>query len=73
MVECQGVSCNGVKDDTTGSVVSVQRYLAWNAVVNLNNYLYSLYEALFNAGTLNELLDSKIVTTYFTNPSPSAT
>ena len=73
MVECQGVSCNGVKDHTSGSVESIQRYLAWNVVVNFNNYLYELYEALFNAGTLNGLLDDKIVTTYFTNPSPDAT
>lgn len=72
-LECAGVSCNGVKDDTSGSIVSVQRYLAWNAVANLNNYLYALYEALFNAGTLNGLLDGKIVTTFFTNPSPDAT
>ncbi len=41
-------------------------------MVNFNNYLYQLYEALFNAGTLNGLLDDKIVTTYFTNPSPDA-
>ena len=72
-LECQGVSCSGVKDDTSGSVVSVQRYLAWNAVVNFNNYLYTLYEALFDAGTLNGLLDDKIVTTFFTNPAPDAT
>ncbi|KAL6721375.1 hypothetical protein ACLMJK_000478 [Lecanora helva] len=71
--QCEGVSCNGVKDDTSGSVVSVQRYLAYNAVANFNNYLYTLYDALFDAGTLNGLLDDKIVTTYFTNPSPDAT
>ena len=72
MTECEGVSCNGVKDDTSGSVVAVQRYLAYNAVANFNNYLYTLYDALFNAGTLNGLLDDKIVTTYFTNPAPDA-
>lgn len=71
--ECAGVSCNDVKDATSGSIESVQRYLAWNAVANLNNYLYSLYEALFDAGTLSGLLNGKIVTTFFTNPTPDAT
>ena len=71
--KCESINCQNVKDYTTGSVLTVQRYLAYTAVVNLNNYLNSIYSALLNSGTISSLTAGDIVSTFYTNPTPDAT
>ena len=71
--KCDSINCQNVKDSTTGSILTIQRYLAYTAVVNLNNYLNSITSALLDSGTITGLVASDIVTTFYTNPSPDAT
>ncbi|KAG8525655.1 uncharacterized protein KY384_000415 [Bacidia gigantensis] len=71
--KCDSIGCSDVRDYNTGSEVSIQRFLGYQSVVNLNNYFYSVYDALFNTGTIGSLTSGNIVTTFFTNPTPDAT
>ena len=69
---CDPVGCSSVKDSASGSELSVQRFLAYTAVVNFNNYLNSITTALLDSGTISSLLDANLVTTFFTNKAPDA-
>ncbi|KAI9707542.1 MAG: hypothetical protein M1836_000503 [Candelina mexicana] len=71
--KCDSISCKDVRDSTVGSQESVQRYLAYQAVVNLNNYLRSCYDALYKAGTTQSLKSGEIVTTFFSSSTPEVT
>ena len=71
--QCASINCQNVKDYTIGSVLTIQRYLAYTAVVNLNNYLNSITSALLDSGTISGLLAGNIVSTFYTNPTPDAT
>ena len=71
--KCDSISCSNVKDYNTGTQVSIQRFLGYQAVVNCNNYLNSVYTAVLDSGTVSSLIDGNIVTTFFTNPTPPAT
>ena len=71
--KCESINCQNVKDYTIGSVLTIQRYLAYTAVVNLNNYLNSIYSALLDSGTISSLMTGDIVSTFYTNPTPDAT
>ncbi|KAI9716532.1 MAG: hypothetical protein M1812_005263 [Candelaria pacifica] len=70
--KCDSIGCRDVRGTTSGSKESIQRYLANQAVVNYNNYLWSCYDTLFHAGTLLSLNSPGIVTTFFSNPTPDA-
>ncbi|KAF6222022.1 hypothetical protein HO133_001990 [Letharia lupina] len=71
--KCDAIGCTQVKDWDNGSDLTVQRFLAYTAMVNLNNYLYNIYFSLLDSGTIGGLVSGNIVTVFFTNPSPSAT
>ena len=71
--KCESINCQNVKDYTIGSVLTIQRYLAYTAVVNLNNYLNSIYSALLDSGTISSLMAGDIVSTFYTDPTPDAT
>ena len=71
--QCNSIGCADVKDYNTGTILSVQRFLAYQTVVNFNNYLHNLYEALYKASEISGLISSDIVSTFYTNPSPDAT
>ncbi len=71
--KCDSIGCKDVRDSALGSTESIQRYLAYQGVVNLNNYLWNCYNALFKAGTIESLMSGDIVTTFFSNPKPDAT
>lgn len=70
---CDPVSCSTVKDGNSGDQISVQRYLAYQSVVNFNNFLNGITRALLDAGTISSLLDANIVDVFFTNKAPDAT
>ena len=70
--KCESISCSDVKDSGTGTQLSIQRYLGYQAVVNLNNYLYSIYDAILDASALSNLMSPNLVKIYFTNPTPDA-
>lgn len=70
---CDPVSCSTVKDGNSGTELSVQRYLAYQSIVNFNNFLNSITTALLDAGTISSLLDANIVSVFFTNKAPDAT
>lgn len=70
---CDPVSCSTVKDGNSGKELSVQRYLAYQSVVNYNNFLNGLTTALLDAGTIASLLDANLVNVFFTNKAPDAT
>ena len=71
--KCESINCQNVKDSTIGSVLTIQRYLAYTAVVNLNNYLNSIYSALLDSSTISSLMTGDIVSTFYTDPTPDAT
>ncbi|KAL6718665.1 hypothetical protein ACLMJK_002899 [Lecanora helva] len=71
--QCDNIDCGDVKDYNDGTVLSVQRFIAYQAVVNFNNYLHSLYEALHDAAAVTGLMSADIVNTFFVNPKPDAT
>ena len=71
--QCNSIGCSSVKDYNTGSLQTVQRFLAYQTIVNFNNFLYNLNEALSKAGGISGLMSADIVTTFFTNPKPVAT
>lgn len=71
--KCEPINCQNVKDYTAGSVLTIQRYLAYTAVVNLNNYLNSITSALLDSATISGLLAGNLVSVFFTNPTPTAT
>lgn len=51
-----------MKDWDNGSDLTVQRFLAYTAMVNLNNYLYNIYFSLLDSGTIGGLVSGDIVT-----------
>ena len=51
----------------------IQRYLTYTSLVNFNNYLYAIYNALFDSGTVGIAGTGQLVDTFFTNPNPPAT
>lgn len=51
-----------MKDWDDGSDVTVQRFLAYTAMVNINNYLYNIYFSLLDSGTIGGLVSGDIVT-----------
>ena len=71
--QCDSIGCSSVKDYNTGSLQTVQRFLAYQTIVNFNNFLYSMNEALNKAGDISGLMSADIVTTFFTNPTPDVT
>lgn len=60
--KCDSIGCPDVKDYTSGTQLTVQRFLAYTSVVNLNNYLYSVASGLLNSGTIGGLVSGNIVT-----------
>ena len=62
VVECTPIKCGDVRDGTTGATISIQRYEAYSAFVNFNNFLNAIYEALFDAGTIGIADTGEIVT-----------
>ena len=62
---CQGVQCSDLKDFTAGDDLSIQRWLGYSALINVNNYLNSIYESLMNAGAIGGLVSANIVTVRF--------
>lgn len=70
--KCDSITCSDVKDYNKGSELSVQRFLGYQAIVNVNNYMNAIMVAVMDAGTINSLMNGKLVTTFFTNPAPIA-
>ena len=62
MAACGSISCGDVKNWSNGGDITVQRYLGWTAIVNLNNYLYTIYNSLYKAATLSSLVNADLVT-----------
>ena len=71
--QCDNIVCSDVKDYNDGTLLSVQRFVAYQTFVNFNNYLCSLYQALYDAGEVAGLMSADIVETFFANPKPDAT
>lgn len=71
--KCDTVPCGNVADASTGKPIVLQRYLAYTSLVNFNNYLYAIYDALFDSGTIGVAGTGELVGTFFTNPDPPAT
>ena len=70
--KCDSITCSDVKDYNSGDEVAVQRFLGYQAIVNVNNYMNAIMVAVMDAGTINSLMDGKLVATFFTNPNPTA-
>ena len=70
--KCDSITCSDVKDYNAGDEIAVQRFLGYQAIVNVNNYMNAIMVAVMDAGTINSLMDGKLVATFFTNPTPSA-
>ncbi len=51
-----------MKDWDNGSDLTAQRFLAYTAMVNINNYLYGIYFSLIDSGTIGGLVSGNIVT-----------
>ena len=67
---CDPVSFSTVKDSTSGSEISIQRHLAYQSVLNFNNYLNSVKNALLESGTIASSTDANLVANFFTNKKP---
>ena len=70
--KCDSIACSDLKDYDSGTGLSVQRFLGYTAIINLNNFMNAIMTAVMDAGTINSLMDGKLVTTFFTNPTPIA-
>lgn len=60
--ECDAIGCTQIKDWDNGSDLTVQRFLGYTAMVNINNYLYGTYFSLLDSGTIGGLVSGNIVT-----------
>lgn len=62
MIACPAGSCSDIKDWSLGTELSVQRYFAYTAVANLNNYLHVLDYSLTTGGLISSLMAGDVVT-----------
>ena len=46
---CPNVACKDIKDSSSGSNLAIQRYLAYNAFINLSNFFEVMITQLLNA------------------------
>lgn len=68
---CDYVDCSLIKDAQNGGLLAAQRYLGYNAVANLNNFLNAIYEAVLDTNGIAGLVDDKLVTVSAGLPSNS--
>ena len=71
--KCDSIQCGNIADASTGKPIVIQRYLTYASLVNFNNYLYAIYDALFDSATIGIAGTGELVNTFFTNPDPPAT
>lgn len=71
--KCDAIQCGNIADASTGANIVIQRYLTYTSLVNFNNYLNAMYEALFDSGTIGIAGTGELVKTFFTNPDPPVT
>ena len=71
--KCDAIQCGDIADASTGANLVIQRYLTYTSLVNFNNYLYAIYEALYDSGTIGIAGTGELVKTFFTNPDPPVT
>lgn len=71
--KCDAIQCGNIADASTGANIVIQRYLTYTSLVNFNNYLNAIYEALFDSGTIGIAGTGELVKTFFTNPDPPVT
>ena len=68
--KCDSIQCGNIADASTGKPIVIQRYLAYSSLVNFNNYLYAVYDALFDSASIGIAGTGQLVDTFFTNPDP---
>lgn len=61
LLECDPITCALVKDASSGSDLVIQKYEAYSAYVNLNNFFYTIYNELFQASESSAIASSEIV------------
>lgn len=71
--KCDSIQCGSIADASTGKPIVIQRYLAYTSLVNFNNYLYAVYDALFDSASIGLAGTGQLVDTFFTNPDPPVT
>ena len=71
--KCDSISCSSVKDSDDGLLLSVQRFVAYQTIVNFNNYLWSIQQAVYEASEITGLMSADIVKDFYTDPTPDAT
>ena len=49
VLECDNVACKDIKDSASGSNLVIQRYLAYNAFINLSNWFEVMISQLLDA------------------------
>lgn len=49
LIACDNYACKDIKDSASGSNLVIQRYLAYNAFVNLNNFFEVMISQLLTA------------------------
>ena len=49
LIACDNYACKDIKDSATGSNLVIQRYLAYNAFINLSNFFEVMISQLLNA------------------------
>lgn len=49
LIACDNVACKDIKDSASGSNLVIQRYLAYNAFINLNNFFEVMISQLLTA------------------------
>lgn len=49
LIACDNYACKDVKDSASGSNLAIQRYLAYNAFINLSNFFEVMISQLLTA------------------------
>ena len=64
------IHCRDVKGSTTGSLISIQRYLGYTAVTNFNNYLYYIQKGIQEGAQSAANRVGAIVKQFYMVPKP---
>lgn len=70
---CDNYACKDIKDSATGSNLVIQRYLAYNAFINLSNFFEIMISTLLNAANNGLGISTAIATTFYTDAPPATT
>ncbi|KAF6229438.1 hypothetical protein HO133_007554 [Letharia lupina] len=70
---CDDYACKDIKDSASGSNLVIQRYLAYNAFINLNNFFEVMISQLLTASNNGLGISTAISTTFYTDPPPATT